>query len=635
MPAPRRLPARRLPVLLSAVLVAAWSAVAAGPALAAGSVSLTTLDAAYTQDFDTLALSGSDNTTVPPGWDFRETGTNANTAYRAGTGSDTDGDTYSFGAALSARARLRRPAQRNARPHDWRPVHEQHRRDGQHARRRVYRRAVAPRPGRRRARRRPARLPSVHGRDLARDRDLDGPRRPRLREPRRRRHGRRRPQRERRAQPDGALPHDLRPVDPRRRDVLAPVVGRRPRPRRRRRPWHRRLLPHSAGSSWCPTTPRRSPRRSRRTARRTSRSAPTCPSRSASRSPSRTPGSRSSAASSGAVAASFSGGPTTFTIDPDAPLADGESCTLTVLASAVQDVDGNDPPDEMVASFVVGFSPYDVCLDPFTPAYQIQGSGLSAATTGTVTTEGVVVGDFEGTAANSGFFLQDPDGRRRCRHLGRHLRVHRQREPRERRPGRAGHGLRPRALQHDDAQRLQQQHGARPGLRHRRLRHRERPRDGRDPAVREHGRPRALRGDARALPAVARHQRVLQLRPVRRARARAAPRRRAAAVQRHGARRARRSRATREPRPTRSAGSPSTTRRARRTRRSSGIPTATPFTPGEPVPGRRPRRERHGRPRLRLQPVPDLPDRPAPTTRRRTRDPRRPSRWAARSARRR
>ena len=50
------------------------------------------------------------------------------------------------------------------------------------------------------------------------------------------------------------------------------------------------------------------------------------------------------------------------------------------------------------------------CDDPFTPIYQIQGSGTSAALTGIRTTEGVVVGDFEGTAANSGFFIQDPVG---------------------------------------------------------------------------------------------------------------------------------------------------------------------------------------------------------------------------------
>lgn len=54
--------------------------------------------------------------------------------------------------------------------------------------------------------------------------------------------------------------------------------------------------------------------------------------------------------------------------------------------------------------------PANPCADPFTPIYVIQGSGSSAATTGTVTTQGVVVGDFEGTAAASGFYIQDPSG---------------------------------------------------------------------------------------------------------------------------------------------------------------------------------------------------------------------------------
>jgi trimeric autotransporter adhesin len=52
----------------------------------------------YTQDFNTLANSGT-SSTVPTGWAFLETLTNANTTYTAGTGSATGGDTYSFGAA--------------------------------------------------------------------------------------------------------------------------------------------------------------------------------------------------------------------------------------------------------------------------------------------------------------------------------------------------------------------------------------------------------------------------------------------------------------------------------------------------------------------------------------------------------
>jgi len=112
----------------------------------------------------------------------------------------------------------------------------------------------------------------------------------------------------------------------------------------------------------------------------------------------------------GGVPTAFSGGPTTFTLDPGVTLVHGENCSLTVLANQVSDQDNNDPPDNMVMNFTVGFSPYNVCDTSFTPIYAIQGSGLSAAITGTVTTKGVVVGDFEGTAANSGFYIQDLTG---------------------------------------------------------------------------------------------------------------------------------------------------------------------------------------------------------------------------------
>src|SRR4029079_13521300 len=50
------------------------------------------------------------------------------------------------------------------------------------------------------------------------------------------------------------------------------------------------------------------------------------------------------------------------------------------------------------------------CGSAYTTIASIQGSGANAAITGNVSTEGIVVGDFEGTAANSGFFLQDPAG---------------------------------------------------------------------------------------------------------------------------------------------------------------------------------------------------------------------------------
>lgn len=85
-----------------------------------GTATLTGFGVAYQQDFDTLASSGTSGV-EPLGWDVFETGTNANGLYAAGTGSNTAGDTYSFGigggteraprtkTAAPARARCRTP----------------------------------------------------------------------------------------------------------------------------------------------------------------------------------------------------------------------------------------------------------------------------------------------------------------------------------------------------------------------------------------------------------------------------------------------------------------------------------------------------------------------------------------------
>jgi predicted extracellular nuclease len=116
---------------------------------------------------------------------------------------------------------------------------------------------------------------------------------------------------------------------------------------------------------------------------------------------------------SGAKTLSVTGGPTTFTLDPSADFALGDACTLTVVASAVTDEDAIDPPDTMDADVVVRFSvpAANPCEVTTTPIPAIQGSGATAAVTGSVTTRGVVVGDYEGASpALRGFFIQDPTG---------------------------------------------------------------------------------------------------------------------------------------------------------------------------------------------------------------------------------
>ncbi|MES2443844.1 MAG: Calx-beta domain-containing protein [Pseudomonadota bacterium] len=70
-----------------------------------GAISLTTAGAAATENFNSLAATGT-SSTLPTGWYILETGTAAaaNGVYTAGTGSSNTGDTFSFGTAAGDRA---------------------------------------------------------------------------------------------------------------------------------------------------------------------------------------------------------------------------------------------------------------------------------------------------------------------------------------------------------------------------------------------------------------------------------------------------------------------------------------------------------------------------------------------------
>jgi predicted extracellular nuclease len=109
-----------------------------------------------------------------------------------------------------------------------------------------------------------------------------------------------------------------------------------------------------------------------------------------------------------------SGPATTFAITFIGTLPDGAACTIAITGAGVHDADTIDPPDTMVVNEAIDFTVVnpDPCAGSFTPIPQIQGSGSSAAVTGAVTTEGVVVGDFEGPAGSTlrGYYLQDPLG---------------------------------------------------------------------------------------------------------------------------------------------------------------------------------------------------------------------------------
>lgn len=116
---------------------------------------------------------------------------------------------------------------------------------------------------------------------------------------------------------------------------------------------------------------------------------------------------------SGAKTLAVTGGPTTFTLDPSADFSLGDACTLTVVASGITDKDAVDPPDSPASDVVVHFSvpAANPCEVTATPVPAIQGSGDTAAITGSVTTRGVVVGDYEGPSpALRGFFIQDREG---------------------------------------------------------------------------------------------------------------------------------------------------------------------------------------------------------------------------------
>lgn len=102
---------------------------------------------------------------------------------------------------------------------------------------------------------------------------------------------------------------------------------------------------------------------------------------------------------------------TTFLIDPDPDFVAGDSCTTTVFAAQVTDLD--DSPDNMVENFVFGF---DVLLPPpLLPIHDVQGAGdISPYNGQAVTVVGIVTGDFQNGDADEqsnlrGFYVQEKD----------------------------------------------------------------------------------------------------------------------------------------------------------------------------------------------------------------------------------
>lgn len=110
------------------------------------------------------------------------------------------------------------------------------------------------------------------------------------------------------------------------------------------------------------------------------------------------------------VTAAQSGGPTSFTLNPDADFAAGETCTVTIVAAQVADQDGT--PTNMAADYSFDFTiaSGDVCAGAFTPIYSLQEGGANFGQPGPFTVEGIVTGDFQLGAQLNGFFVQDATG---------------------------------------------------------------------------------------------------------------------------------------------------------------------------------------------------------------------------------
>jgi uncharacterized protein len=108
-----------------------------------------------------------------------------------------------------------------------------------------------------------------------------------------------------------------------------------------------------------------------------------------------------SCSQSGAHAATRSGGPETFTFDPEADFVRNEVCTVTVSAAGVTDQDADDPPDGMAADFSFSFSTLGLALR----IREIQGTHHLS------THDGDFVAGVPGVITakhNDGFFIQDP-----------------------------------------------------------------------------------------------------------------------------------------------------------------------------------------------------------------------------------
>ena len=111
-----------------------------------------------------------------------------------------------------------------------------------------------------------------------------------------------------------------------------------------------------------------------------------------------------SCGTSGSHTAVTSGGPTTFTLDPDSDFSAGETCTVTVFSAQVSDQDTNDPPDHPIADYSWTF----MTAAPSTPSFihEIQGAAHISPKSGQLVSSvpGIVT-----AKTSNGFWMQDPN----------------------------------------------------------------------------------------------------------------------------------------------------------------------------------------------------------------------------------
>ena len=211
------------------------------------------------------------------------------------------------------------------------------------------------------------------------------------------------------------------------------------------------------------------------------------------------------------MTAAFSGGPTTFTLDPGVTLVIRRNLHADRVGHQVSDQDGNDPPDNMVMNFVVGFTAYrSLCrtlhphlhdpgqrADPRrSPARSRPRASWSVTSKGR-RPRGFYLQDLTGDgdpATSDGIFVYT--GSSNLVSVGQVVRV--TGFARERFNQTTLNGSNSNSAAVPAANIVHCGTGSVTA-------------DRCDPAVCQRRRPRALRGHARALPAVAGHRRILQL----------------------------------------------------------------------------------------------------------------------------